>query len=469
MRARLRRLDQSGSALILALIVLAVLSVGAAAILTLADTSIRATLAVRAQGSNSYSADGAVQAAINNIRSARDANGNLIGVNGSYTTPTGGNNCPTLSLTVDLVASQVTCQPMDTSGQVTLVDNPNNDPHYAVLMLSTSPTGISESSNNVVTVGGPVLTNANIDLSNSVTWNVAGTVSAHGCTGPGTINATGGLNCTAAGTVADPGIGSATYDPLVTAITTPAATKCLGGATTFYPGTYSSPAALVPAAGTCNSGTKTAIFTPGVYYFNYTGVWGSQFDAIIGGVPTGAAPGTDCDASQPGVQWVFGGSASFAAAKNKIYLCAPALTPGRQQISVYGLTSRAVSPFTPEVAGTTLFDISGNSNVLVVRGTVYAPLANFNIKLAGGAAGTIVNRGIVANSLSLNFTGGAGSGGTIQVPPSVPTPVSANRTVMLAVSNGGQTRAKAVVQFDDTTSPAIPGKQVTVQSWSVYR
>ncbi|MEA2592959.1 MAG: hypothetical protein QOD62_2790, partial [Actinomycetota bacterium] len=101
MRARLRRLDETGSALILALIFLAVLSVGAAAILALADTSIRATLAVRTQGSTSYSADGAVQAAVNNIRSARDANGNLIGVNGAYTTPTGGNNCPTLSLTVD--------------------------------------------------------------------------------------------------------------------------------------------------------------------------------------------------------------------------------------------------------------------------------------------------------------------------------------------------------------------------------
>ena len=150
------RLDQSGSTLILALIFLAILSVGAAAILTLADTSIRATLAVRAQGANSYSADGAVQVAINNIRSAKDANGNLIGTNGSYTTPTGGNNCPTVNLTVDGVASQVTCQPTNTSGQVTLVNNPSNDPVYAVLMLATSGTGIFESSNNTISVGGDV-------------------------------------------------------------------------------------------------------------------------------------------------------------------------------------------------------------------------------------------------------------------------------------------------------------------------
>src|SRR5947208_4236994 len=100
------RLDQTGSTLILALIFLAILSVGAAAILTVADTSIRATVAVQTQGANSYSADGAVQAAINNVRSAKDANGNLLGTNGSYTTPTGGNNCPTLNLTVDGVPPQ---------------------------------------------------------------------------------------------------------------------------------------------------------------------------------------------------------------------------------------------------------------------------------------------------------------------------------------------------------------------------
>ena len=40
---------------------------------------------------------------------------------------------------------------------------------------------------------------------------------------------------------------------------------------------------------------------------------------------------------------------------------------------------------------------------------------------------------------------------------------------LITVSNGGQTRAKAVVQFDDTSTPMIPGKLVTVQSWSVYR
>ncbi|MCW3036382.1 MAG: hypothetical protein JWM17_1694 [Actinobacteria bacterium] len=472
MRARLRRLDETGSALILALIFLAVLSVGAAAILALADTSIRATLAVRTQGSTSYSADGAVQAAVNSIRSARDANGNLIGVNGAYTTPTGGNNCPTLSLTVDGVASQVTCQPTDASGRGTPVNNANNDPQYAVLTMATSGTGVFESSNNTISIGGDVFVNSSIDLKNSVTWNVTGAVKTNAClesAGPGTISTTppGGLNCAIGTPKTDPGIGTATYDPLVTAIATPAAKQCVGNATTFYPGTYSTVASLSAAGGCPADGV--AVFTRGNYYFNYPGTWTDPYSRIIGGVPTGAAPGTDCDATQPGVQWVFGGTSAIVAAKEEIYLCAPALTAGRQQISLYGLTSRATSPFTPETAGTTLLDISGNGAKLLVRGTVYAPNANFSVKLQGGASNTMFNRGIIANSLSLDLTGGAAAGGTIRVPPIVPMPASANRTVMFAVSNGGRTKAKAVVKFDDTTSPAIPGKQVTVQSWSVYR
>ena len=477
MKAGLRQrcqLDQTGSTLILALIFLAILSVGAAAILTLADTSIRATLAVRAQGANSYSADGAVQAAINNIRSAKDVNGNLLGTNGAYTTPTGGNNCPTLNLTVDGVVSQVTCQPADTSGQVTLVNNPNNDPQYAVLTMA----GISEASNNTISIGGDVFADSNINLSNADTWTVAGTVKTNACLGKAAVQGVittippGGLNCAIGTTVADPGIGTATYNPLVTAVTTPAAKQCIGNVTTFYPGTYSTTGSLAPVSGCTSGGKKIAIFTPGNYYFNYNATWSDPYDRIIGGVPTGAAPGTDCDPAQPGVQWVFGGSSSVLAGapvKPEIYLCAPALTAGRQQISLYGLTSRATSPFTPETAGTTLLDISGNGANLLVRGTVYAPNGNFSVKLQGGASNTIFNRGIIANSLSLDLTGGAASGGTIQVPPVVPTPVSANRTVIFTVSNGGQTRAKAVAQFDDTTTPTIPGKQVTIQSWSVYR
>ena len=373
---------------------------------------------------------------------------------------------------MDRVASQVTCQPTNTSGQVTLVNNPNNDPQYAVLMLATSGTGIFESSNNTISVGGDVFVNSSIDLKNSVTWNVTGTVKTNAClesAGPGSIFTTppGGLNCAIGTTKTDPGIVTSTYDPLVTAITTPAAKQCIGNATTFYPGNYSTQASLSAASGCSPNGM--AIFTPGNYYFNYPGAWNDPYSRIIGGVPTGAAPGTDCDATQPGVQWVFGGNSSIVASKKEVYLCAPALTAGRQQISLYGLTSRATGLFTPETAGTTLLDISGNGANLLVRGTVYAPNGNFSVKLQGGASNTIFNRGIIANSLSLDLTGGAASGGTIQVPPIVPIPVSASRTVIFTVSNGGQTRAKAIVQFDDTTTPAIPGKQVTVKSWSVSR
>ena len=65
---RKARDDEGSSALVLALIFLAILAVGMTALLVFADTSIRATVGLRSQEGNSYAADGAVNAAINAIR-----------------------------------------------------------------------------------------------------------------------------------------------------------------------------------------------------------------------------------------------------------------------------------------------------------------------------------------------------------------------------------------------------------------
>ena len=70
MRARIAA-DDSGAALVLVLIIVTVLSVGLVAVLALSDTSIRTTVALRAQAGDTYAADAAAQIAIDQIR--RDA------------------------------------------------------------------------------------------------------------------------------------------------------------------------------------------------------------------------------------------------------------------------------------------------------------------------------------------------------------------------------------------------------------
>jgi Tfp pilus assembly protein PilX len=62
--------DDSGASLILALIVITVIATVVATLLSMADTSVRATVNLRDQAAASYTADGAIQAAVNNIRNS---------------------------------------------------------------------------------------------------------------------------------------------------------------------------------------------------------------------------------------------------------------------------------------------------------------------------------------------------------------------------------------------------------------
>ena len=65
--ADLRR-DDGGAALVLALIIVTVIAISLGALLSLTDTNVRTTVNLRGQATTAYAADGALQAAINNIR-----------------------------------------------------------------------------------------------------------------------------------------------------------------------------------------------------------------------------------------------------------------------------------------------------------------------------------------------------------------------------------------------------------------
>ena len=333
---------EDGSALVLALVFLALFGLFIAALLTLAATSEKVTGALRTQGAQVYAADGAVQAAINYIRPTSTQ-----GVD-----PASGGTCstPPVSVTVNGVTPVVTCQGLSGSG-VAAVNTAANTPPYAILTLATSTAnedGLAQGSNNALVVGGNVVVDSNINVSTAVaSMQVSGTVKSSICFGStnygsGTVTSSvaGYPICTAT-PIQDPGITDTTYSPpsINTTARTPPG-SCTGGTVTLQPGTYTSAAALSALTGT----DCVVVFTKGVYYFNFadaTPVWniskgvtsGKTGAVVIGGTGFGA---TGCDASQPGVAFLFDRASQVSITAGTMSLCA---TPSasNQQIAVYGL------------------------------------------------------------------------------------------------------------------------------------
>ncbi|TMK45417.1 MAG: hypothetical protein E6G66_12920 [Actinobacteria bacterium] len=336
LRLRKARDGQEGSALVLALIFLAILAVGMTALLVFADTSIRATVGLRSQEGNSYAADGAVNAAINAIR-------------GDKTQGVAGGPCTLPSVSANGVTPTVTCVGLPGSGASTS-DSTSDTPGQAILTLSTSTSedGFLQQSNNQLWVGGHVASNSTIVVNTGpAAMHVTGTVAAAGnCPGPGTIlsSVAGYPQCNkGAGAIKpDPGVGDSTYDPPapVATVRTPPA-SCSGGTVTLLSGTYQSAAALT----NLTSGACTVVFSPGVYLFSFidpSPVWSlsNKNALVIGG--TRSASGCDASVANGGVQFMFDGQSRLSMGAGTMSLCASPTT-AHQRIALYGLKPSPVT------------------------------------------------------------------------------------------------------------------------------
>ena len=372
------RADESGSALVLALVFLSLFGVFIAVLLGFTDTSIRSTLAVRSQGATAYAADGAVDAAINTVRGNLEA-GRAPGL---------GVACDQVVPDLNGVAVTVTCQGQTGSGNVTIgAANPNNHPARAILTVSSSEGGIDQGSNSDLKIHGSVFSNSTItNTGANASLTSDGDVAAVGnCSG--TINTPFPLKCAnqpagaanpANGT--DPNYAAAitTIPSLVTAPSCPGS----GWLVDLQPGYYNDATALSALADSGCPG-KVLWFHPGVYYFDFQNPSGGHEwtvdnagTNIVGGTPkgwsTGAAtrplvpiPGgckTDQDAApNDGVQFIFGGDSRINVPNGKVELCAQPST-SQQQIAIYGLktgTAASVGPNSLRPTGST--NVAGTS------------------------------------------------------------------------------------------------------------
>jgi len=390
---RRRDSDDTGASLILALAFMTFLGLVVSALLTYGGTSLRSTNATQAKAESSYDIDGALQAAVNQVRTE-----------GTFTNALG-QSCPELSFPApnatrnDPTAPdiKVICDGAANTGAAggPVAINPANRPVNALLTLGSGPeTGINKGDDNLLLVRGDVYVNgtatsiAQGGTACPVTpWPPAGGSDCSGMGVQGKLIARGDCN----GRIVVSGVkrcnvptpSPAGVDPVYSQ---PAGTlsyrpvpACGAGATvTFTPGYYDDAVALSSlTSGGCK---KTMHFPPGIYFFDFHNGAGAPLPAgshvwtiddanteVVGGMPQGWTPAGG-NPSVPGacvsplkstvnggVQFVFGGDSRLDVKAGKVELCGQ-YSPTSPPIAIYGARTGAdpgeTGPVTAKTDGT---------------------------------------------------------------------------------------------------------------------
>lgn len=504
--------DDSGASLLLALIIVTVFSVVVAVVLSFADTSMRTTIALRGQATQTASADGAAQIAINALRRGTfDGTGTA----GQCFTESATTSSDTLTLnnfyqpaSGPADSAVVTCDPdppHNADSPVTI--NNANKPTNAV--LTTAVTGEDGLTVNVadgrdLKVHGPVFSNSTINVPAGSLTSDASVTARGGCTS--TITATPAKVCDF-GAAAD--LRGATPDyPVSTADRTAATLPPCNGADNqlfpFSPGIYTDIGALNVLTSRCEH--SILYFSPGTYYFNFpstqnNGIWtigtnylvaGTTTRDLVAGTPP-SMPGSCVSPvppkpatstwtkPEPGVQFVFAGSSQMRLVGSQAEICGT-YAADRPPIAVYGLASATggipaesgCTVVTPYPSTTACAMISSVNSSLYIQGTTYAPRAALDLEFTN-PPGLMFSAGVIARTLRLTPTTGAALGDPVIA---LPDNVTAGRQALVwlnvylcsgasaCTKETGTLRLRAKV---GVFAPTSGRRQITVYSWSVQR
>jgi hypothetical protein len=375
MKSRFARAHrEDGAALVLVLILVTVIALGLGALLTRSDTSIRATVGLRDQAAATYNADGAMQAAINNLRNstynhtagqtcfsgtnAQDS-GATLGLDNFYSDDSAAVTC-----SADPKRVRIQCPSLHDC----------NRPGNAILTLGNIPgedgLNITQPVGSTFRVHGNVFSNSNINVVKGA-LNTNANVWARGACA-GTIQSTPPPKCDYSDSNElgdDPG-----YVPFAPSMPVhQPMPKCetADSVVTFLPGYYDDAAALtnmMDGNGPCKHSTWW--FTPGDYYFDFhndgdnanpllggSNVWTIDDGYLVAGTPVDAAgkkllsptvpatiPGS-CDnpiknEGAAGVQFIFGGSSQLSVKQGKVEICG-SYNVDKVPVAIYGLKSGA--------------------------------------------------------------------------------------------------------------------------------
>jgi len=398
MTRRLDRTDDRGAALVLVLVVVTVLAIGLSALLSFSDTSLRGTVSLREQAAGAYNADGALQAAINNLRNSVYNNA-------------AGQRCFGASDTLQLPnfygsdAAAVTCAPDPARVLIQCTSlSQCNRPGSAILTVGRiageDGVNIQQPTGSTFKVHGIIFSNSNINVVNGTLSTNTRVYARGACTG--TIQSTPAAACNYGNTANalgdDPGYAPATSTAPVHR-SLPACTTA-DSVVTFQPGYYDDAhglSAMMAGNSACRHGTWW--FTPGTYYFDFHNagsnanpllnssggnVWTVDDGYLVAGTPVNAAgvaiaspavpatiPGS-CnnpinDAAAVGVQFIFGADSQFAVKSGQAEICGT-YSANKPPVAVYGLTSGSetttnltgAGALKPGTASSTTFQNPGN-------------------------------------------------------------------------------------------------------------
>jgi hypothetical protein len=483
----LRDGDDSGASLVLALVFIVVVAVVVTALLSFADTSLRVTVALRAQAARAAGADGAAQVAIDALRhgSYNGSTGQCFGgsdsmtVSNFYQPPSG----PADSATV-------VCE-LDTSTSVST--NAATIPGYALLSVGNNALEdgilVKANGNGGIRAQGSVGSRSTVYINHGQLLVEGDLIAAGTCTG--SITTTGARNCNTT-SPADPA-----YPPPPAPSGDGTISAC-AAKVTFTPGRYSSLTAL-DAAMKCNK-AKVYDFRPGIYYFSYTGVWsidggttvaGSDTPltdtppAIPGACPTQVAPAPPNLAA--GVTFVFGGGARLNISNNaKVEICGR-YSSSTPPMAIYGLRN-ALGPVPAQSGCITQLGVGAcpviytdqlSSNiVLYVEGMTYLPVSWIDLDLRK-STDQFFTDGLVARAFSVFAPANTIPPSPLaSVPLGMTTPGLTVVLLTVYVCPGSNTcsaatgllRLRAKVAINDPAGNPQPGRrEITVYTWSVQR
>ncbi|GAA1589366.1 MULTISPECIES: hypothetical protein [Kribbella] len=376
-RLRGIRRDESGAALILAMVIVTVLALGLAALLTLSDTSIRTTVGLRSQVAATYDGDGATQAAVNAVRNST--------FDGSAGTHCFG-SADTLHLDhfYGADSAAVKCSPDPARVPIHCISLPVcNRPSNAILTLGSvsGEDGLhidQPNSGSVFRVHGRIFSNSTINVTSGVLSTNTQVYARGSCRGtiqstppPAACNYTG----------SNPDGPDPNYQPAADIADIPYRTlptcRTPNSVVTFLPGYYDDAKGLSDMmAGNSSCKHSTWWFTPGPYYFDFhnTGnnanpllnsnggnIWTVNDGYLVAGTPIDSSgtqlaappvaptiPGachnpidpTDQNSALPGVQFIFGGDSQLVVKAAEAEVCGT-YSGDKPPVAIYGLKSGA--------------------------------------------------------------------------------------------------------------------------------
>ena len=416
--------DDSGAVLVLALVIVTTIALVIGGMLSFTDTNLRTTVQLRGQGNVAATADGAAQAAINDLRlhtfnndTSSPSYPNCFGTSASPGTADSGQTLLLSNLVPGGTgaapnSAAVRCNPdanTGAAGGLVPISNANK-PGNAILTLSTNAAedGLNVKANSTAipfNVHGGIVSNSNITVTNGSLASNSTVFARTGCSG--NISSTPGPSCTFAGALP----GNPNYPAEISTVPAyqAAPTACSTSVVTFQPGYYNDAKALsdLMSSNTCKN--KVWWFKPGNYYFDFQNTAKSSASAnahqwvvgvgqLIAGTPVDSAGNVLTQPSNPavvpgacdnpiksttavGVQFLFGGDSQLQVADQADAEICGSYHTDRPPVAIYGVQS-----------GTATSTTAAGATATTVTSTKYAatpaPATDLTAALAttGGTA-----------------------------------------------------------------------------------